>query len=72
VVAGVTLPHVDRALLVAEWPEGRCPFCRRLQSTGRHEPECSHDLALAERGFPTQVERDSARYNLVAPTLPAL
>jgi hypothetical protein len=54
-----------------------CPVCRggrRLEfEDPDHRPErighsasCAMDLALAERGFPTQVERDAARERIEA------
>jgi hypothetical protein len=63
------MTSVDRALLLSEWAarDGRdhdaaCPCCRAWVSTGsRHEPDCPMDLALAERGFHTQEDRDRAR-----------
>jgi hypothetical protein len=58
--------HTDIALLLAEWTEvGEglyvCPCCCALHSDGRHKQDCPHDLALSERGFPLQAERDAAR-----------
>lgn len=66
---GGHVTNVDRALLLSEWAgtDGRdrdpcCPCCREWFCTGeRHAPECPMDLALAERGFPLQEDRDRAR-----------
>lgn len=50
---------VEQALLVSEWgPE--CRSCKRVSTQG-HGPGCAHDLALAERNFATQQDRDRAR-----------
>jgi hypothetical protein len=78
--------NVDKALLLSEWvifhtrglAVEACPVCIRLEKppTRKHDPGCAMDLALAERGWGTQEERDRARYYLVrgeaatAPTLP--
>jgi hypothetical protein len=55
----------DKALLLAEWNGGRgefgvnlCPVCSEC---GVHAQGCVMDLALAERGYPTHVERNRAR-----------
>ena len=76
------MTNVDRALLLAEWSaiDGRdadkaCPCCRAWVCTGsKHEPGCAMDLALSERGYCTQVERDHARglIRQVAATAPTL
>jgi hypothetical protein len=54
---------IDVALLVAEWCTGRylgCPVCA-ASTSWQHEAGCAMDLALAERGFATQADRDAAR-----------
>lgn len=66
---GNFMTNVDRALLLAEWAavdgidsSRCCPCCEAYVCTGqRHEPGCSMDLALAERGFQSQEDRDRAR-----------
>lgn len=60
------MTHTDVALLLAEWTDVgggplTCPCCCAVHSDGRHKQDCPHDLALSERGFPLQVERDTAR-----------
>jgi hypothetical protein len=63
--------NTDVALLVSEWSvaydhrhaPGRCPVCGDRQL---HETGCELDLALGERGFGTQTERDAARARIVA------
>jgi hypothetical protein len=80
------MTNVDKALLLAEWSvlvhhhDSKaievCPICLRILPTARsHDPECTMDLALSERGFYTQEERDGARHFILkgvatAPTLP--
>ncbi len=62
---------VDIALLMSEWDlSGMCLVCR---CQNKHDAGCAMDLALAERAFPTQVERDAARKRLVTviETMPA-
>jgi hypothetical protein len=73
------MTNVDKALLLAEWNPAsggetglQCIVCRRFD---KHGPECVLNLALSERGFYTQEERDRAREFLHgkrtnAPTLP--
>jgi hypothetical protein len=88
VLPGVQVTNVDRALLLAEWsvlvhPRDSevleaCPVCFHLEPrpTRAHEPGCAMDLALSERGYCTQQERDRAREFIArgtiatAPTLP--
>ncbi len=73
---------IDIALLNSEWAatchnaagarHRACPTCGQMIEQ-LHAPGCEHDLALAERSFPTQAERDSARRRFVTtsgPTLP--
>jgi hypothetical protein len=66
VTVGFMLP-IDRALLVSEFAgsdhgEACCPSCRSyVNSTPVHLPDCAHDLALSERGYPDQESRDRAR-----------
>jgi len=49
----------DIALLMSEWDlSGMCLVCR---CQGKHDAGCAMDLALAERAFSTQAERDAAR-----------
>jgi hypothetical protein len=73
---------IDIALLNSEWamtrydaadePHRACPTCGRMIEQ-LHAAACEHDLALAERSFPTQAERDAARRRFVTtsgPTLP--
>jgi hypothetical protein len=59
------MTHTDVALLLSEWTDVggvlACPNCCALQSDGHHKLDCPHDLALSERGFPMQVERNAAR-----------
>jgi hypothetical protein len=68
--------NVDMALLTSKWHNGECPTCRARRTIldeGAHSPGCEHDLALAERSFGTQAERDAARKRLITasgPTLP--
>lgn len=74
------MTSVDRALLLAEWScrSGdlkTCPVCGEEGGAGIHGIDCAMDLALSERGFCTQVERDHARGFVrhgaaTAPTLP--
>jgi hypothetical protein len=70
---------VDVALLNSEWAGGQCPTCGAAKpadtDTQAHNPACEHDLALSERQFPTQSERNAARKRLVTanalgPTVP--
>lgn len=67
------LTPIDVALLLAEWAtaptDGRpstappaswhCPTCGGTYP--RHAPNCAHDEALGERGYPTRTERDETR-----------
>jgi len=60
------MTHTDIALLLAEWTDVggcplACPCCAALQSSGKHKTGCQYDLALSERGFPLQAERNAAR-----------
>ena len=78
------MTNVDRALLLSEWAgvhgvdaDACCPCCEAYVCTGkRHEPDCPMDLALAERGWGTQLDRERARDHVYrgdaanAPTLP--
>lgn len=63
----LALTHVDKALLLTEWhamlPQygQRCSCCNGVD---KHNVDCEMDLALSERGFPTQAERDAARASL--------
>jgi hypothetical protein len=61
----LALTHVDKALLIAEWGDmrGVCPCCKHLLVDG-HAANCEMDLGLAERGFPDQHARDTARASL--------
>jgi len=70
---------IDVALLQAEWNgmhfEGPvCPCCGAYPEQGRvHRPECAMDLALGQRGWSTQEDRDRARARIglaSASTLP--
>ncbi len=64
---------IDIVLLLSEWDSnGSCLVCR-CQGRSMHNTGCVMDLALAERAFPTQVERDAARKRLVTviETMPA-
>lgn len=72
------MSHVDAALLKSEW-EGRtgfevsgewCPVCGGPRP--KHNVGCEQDLALAERGYPTQVDRDAARSRLSRQSAPTL
>jgi hypothetical protein len=61
--------YLDKALLVSEWAEGSCPVCRNPNFNwsgpkGAHKPNCYMDLALAERGFTSQEQRDLARQSI--------
>lgn len=65
---------IDVALLVSEWVDPTwhvkgasscCSVCGGLGDR-RHAAPCAMDQALAERGFPTQVERDAARARIFA------
>jgi len=62
---GSWMTNVDRALLLAEWTcrssVGGCSCCHGDKRNGQHDAGCPMDLALAERGFHTQEERDRAR-----------
>jgi hypothetical protein len=76
--------NVDKALLLSEWAgvhgvdaDACCPCCEAYVCTGkRHEPNCPMDLALSERGYCVQEERERARDHIfrgeaaTAPTLP--
>jgi len=84
--------NVDKALLLAEWvlfstnrDDRSCPCCEETHWVGTtapmggvasHAVGCPMDLALSERGFFTQAERDRARDFIrtgaaaTAPTLP--
>lgn len=62
--------NIDIALLGSEWHGHLCPCCGRSDlledEHGEalppvHEPGCVHDLALAERGYLTQADRNAAR-----------
>ena len=82
------MTNVDKALLVAEWSayDGYgCPLCGACEIDAgfdvergprKHEVGCAMDLALSERGYCTQEERDRAREFIrhgevaTAPTLP--
>lgn len=73
------MTNTDKALLLAEWSRtpkgGDCPICGRssLGFPKQHGPDCTMDLALSERGYCSQEERDRARAfvtNQFAPTLP--
>jgi hypothetical protein len=61
------MTHTDIALLLAEWSQVGgdsplvCPCCFALHSDGAHKDDCPHDLALSERGFPLQADRNAAR-----------
>jgi hypothetical protein len=70
----MNLDSTSIALLLAEWPklpEGyagdtRCPICHGWaphprHGGGGHADGCVLDLALSERGFATQKDRDHAR-----------
>lgn len=75
------MTNVDRALLLAEWSatygdgedpsnDAGCPCCRAWHCMGaKHEAACPMDLALAERGFATQEDRDRARDFLTRKTV---
>ena len=72
------MTNVDKALLMAEWRALRydgvraCLVCEEsAEEPYRHRPGCVLDLALAERGFATQIDRDAARAGLaaLAPTI---
>lgn len=66
------MTYTDKALLLAEWgganwraQESACPCCLATEINGkrpeRHDADCMMDLALSERGFCTQEERNRAR-----------
>jgi hypothetical protein len=60
----LALTNVDKALLKSEFVQKTnetplCPCC--WVPPGTHRPDCEMDLALAERGFPDQHARDTAR-----------
>ncbi len=61
---GSWMTNVDRALLLSEWGtdfDRECSCCEARASDAQHKPGCPMDLALAERGFHTQEDRDRAR-----------
>lgn len=72
------MTNADRALLLAEWMYfgeaysgnySHCPLCRGAQPgqpkvVGGHKTDCAIDLALAERGYATQEDRNRARLTL--------
>lgn len=66
------LTAVDLVLLTMEWSEANtgpsmslvCLQCWSEQPNS-HKPGCTMDLALSERGFPTQAERDRARQSVL-------
>lgn len=66
------MTNVDTVLLLVEWDgNATCPVC--LAHRGAHQSGCEMDLALAERAFATQDDRDAARKRLITgsgPTLP--
>jgi hypothetical protein len=67
----LAITNVDKALLIAEWAYAdgdtyaQCPVCKGDNENPSvphgHKPDCEMDLALAERGFPDQHARDTAR-----------
>lgn len=71
-VTGMT--NIDIALLLSEWAwnelDRMCPVCEAGCSPDDvavpHKHGCELDLALAERGFPTQAERNAARARIAA------
>jgi hypothetical protein len=62
------MTYLDVALLKAEWAVGGCPVCSAPPPA--HAPGCELDLALAERGFATQPDRDRARGRLASAAAP--
>jgi hypothetical protein len=82
------LANIDIALLESEWAASTeqgdtdCPVCGGYKPGGhgvpelqRHGDACAMDLALTERGFPTQAEREAARDRIrsgTAETMPPL
>ena len=66
------MTNVDKALLLAEWTPA-CPVCEQFPNNSSESPMllptavcghkvgCAMDLALAERGYASQDERDAAR-----------
>ncbi|MDE2022219.1 MAG: hypothetical protein KGI71_04915 [Patescibacteria group bacterium] len=69
---------IDIALLLGEWSAGPrrsdCPICCACSDRDMpHLPNCAMDLALSERGWATQPQRDEARARILlasSPTLP--
>ena len=62
---------VDRALLLAEWGSQEiCVVCvsprpgSQFEPPHGHQHHCAMDLALSERGFFTQDDRERARARL--------
>jgi len=54
------MESTSKALLLLEWSkDNECALCKGARPT--HLPNCTLDLALAERGFDTQTNRDAAR-----------
>jgi hypothetical protein len=53
----------SHALLLYEWITPTCALCGCARP--EHAPNCVADLALAERGFATQLDRDAARIRIV-------
>jgi hypothetical protein len=77
------MTNVDKALLLAEWsrtPRGNycCVVCMSVCMNSspslprQHGPDCAMDLALSERGYCTQEERDRARAFVASPFAPTL
>jgi hypothetical protein len=69
------MTNIDRALLLSEWmnvsTHRECPCCDAMRPDG-HQPGCVMDLALAERGYATQFDRDRARGVLNTASVPTL
>lgn len=71
------MTYTDKALLLSEWSSVKgamgiecCPVCHGDHVT--HKPDCVMDLALSERGFFTQEERNRARTFITVPFAPTL
>jgi hypothetical protein len=58
----MSLDSASRALLLCEWTSVACVLCGSERPG--HAPNCVMDLALGERGFATQHDRDAARVRI--------
>ncbi len=70
-----SMNNVDVALLQSEFAARDqhgipcCPSCSAqapIINENVHEPDCPHDIALSERGYPTQTDRDTARARIAS------